>query len=169
MAPFGAVAVQSVIAERATISGLTLIQRGAAASRFAGNVRDFLDEYLITEEASGTVLFGGREEELDSLDCWLADELAPPRFVLAAPGGRGKSALLVRWVERLAAWNRIGSSGNQWRLVFMPISMRFNTNLPQVFYEAIAARLAEVLGETLDSAHTDPAAYYEDRCRSCLI
>jgi hypothetical protein len=75
---------------------------------------------------------------------------------------------LVQWVKRLAARGQIGVADAQWRLVFMPISMRFNTNLPEVFYEAIVARLAEIVGEDLEPQQAGPSAHYEDRCRSLL-
>src|SRR6185369_14257315 len=52
-----------------------------------------------------------------------------------------------------------------WQLAFVPISMRFNTNRPEVFHEALAARLAEIVGEELRPAHTDPVAYYQSKCR----
>jgi hypothetical protein len=140
-----------------------------AASKFAGTIQSFLDEYLVSEEAPGMVPFGGRDSELDHLDRWLADEKAPPRLVLAAPAGRGKSALLVHWVQRLNEGSRIGNSGDdRWQVVFVPISMRFGTNRPEVFYEALAARLAEIVGHHLETPRTEPAAYFEDQCRILL-
>ena len=137
----------------------------AAASTFTGKIEAFLEEYLVTEEGSGIVPFAGRDEELDRLDCWLDDAGASSRFLLTAPAGRGKSAVLVHWIKRLEMTGRVGDVEGSWSLVFMPISMRFSTNQPEVFYEAIAARLAEVLGENIKPAHIDPAAYYEDQCR----
>lgn len=140
----------------------------AAASTFAGKIEAFLEEYLITEEGSGAVPFAGRNEELNRLDQWLDDSGTASRFVLTAPAGRGKSALAVHWMERLESKKQIGDASGSWSLVFVPISMRFNTNRPEVFYEAIAARLADVLGESLKPAHLDPAAYYQDQCRLLL-
>lgn len=142
----------------------------AAASKYAGKVEEFLEEYLITEEGPGTVVFGGRDEELKRLDDWLADDRAAPRFVLVAPAGRGKSALLVHWLTRLRMAGRVGDGEERWRLVFFPISMRFSTHVPRLFYEALAARLNEIVqGELKPPAEgTDPAAYYEDRCRRLL-
>jgi Trypsin-like peptidase domain len=65
------------------------------ASKFAGKVQDFFDEYLITEGAPGTVLFGGREGELANLDRWLADDRSASRFVLA--GAPGAAARALSW------------------------------------------------------------------------
>jgi hypothetical protein len=142
---------------------------GAAANKYTENIQAFFDEYLISETAPGPVLFGGRDKGLAYLDSWLASEVAPSRLVLAGPGGRGKSALLVHWIERLSAQRQIGGADDQWRLFFVPISMRINTTFPRVFYEAIAAQLADILGRDLDHPQTDHAAYYEDRCRSLLV
>jgi hypothetical protein len=95
---------------------------------------------------------------------WLHDSAAAPRFVLVAPAGRGKSALLVHWLQRLRADGTL----NDWSLAFVPISIRFNTNRPETFLEAIAARLADILGRALRPAHSDPVAFYEDQCRVLL-
>src|SRR5262249_46467555 len=130
---------------------ITKLARMAAVPRYAGKVEEFFEEYLVTEEGPGTVPFGGRNEELKRLDRWLADDQAKPRFVLAAPTGRGKSALLVHWVTLLNASGRVGHGEGSWRLVFFPISLRFSTNVPKVFYEALAARLSEVVQRDLKS------------------
>ena len=113
------------------------------------------------------VPFGGRRGELDHLHRWRENEKAPPRFLLVAPGGRGKSALLVHWIREVEEQQR-PSANTRMQLIFVPISMRFNTNRPEVFYEAIAARLAAILEQRLAPAHTDAAAYYEDHCRLLL-
>jgi hypothetical protein len=139
----------------------------SVASTFAGKIEAFLEEYLVTDRGTGAVPFAGRTDVMDRLDRWLDSSNAPARFVLTAPAGRGKSALLVQWMKRLERDNKIGPD-RAWLLVFVPISMRFNTNRPEVFYEAIAARLAQVLGESLKPPHVGPAAYYEDQCRLLL-
>jgi hypothetical protein len=142
---------------------------GPAASKYTDSIQAFFDEYFISENAPGSVLFGGRDKSLAYLDSWLASKVAPSRFVLAGPGGRGKSALLVHWIERLSAQRQIGGADDQWRLVFVPISMRVNTTFPRAFYEAVAAQLADILGADLDHPQTDHAAHYKDRCRSLLV
>jgi ATP/maltotriose-dependent transcriptional regulator MalT len=58
--------------------------------------------------------------------------------LLAAPAGLGKSALLVRWRSELV--RRV-------TVIFVPISIRFRTNLPSVFYAALTAQLARFHGE----------------------
>jgi hypothetical protein len=114
-----------------------------------------------------TVPFGGRNKDLALLDAWLNDETAPPRYLLTAPAGRGKSALLVRWLQHLQEQGRVGRDmPAPWQLVFVPVSIRFETHRPDIFYEAIAARLAEILEEELQPTQTDKGVYYADHCRT---
>lgn len=91
-------------------------------SDFAARIRNFLIEYLGTSDHP--VPFGGREKDLTALDNWLADDAASRYLLLMAPAGRGKSALLVRWMERL------GSPDSDLEMVFLPVSLRFNTVSP---------------------------------------
>ena len=136
------------------------------ASKFRGTIEAFCDEYLVTESGLPTVPFGGRNEDLALLDAWLNEETAPPRYLLTAPAGRGKSALLVRWLQHLQAQGRVERDVSaSWQLVFVPISIRFETHRPEIFYEALAVRLTEILGEELPPTHTDKGVYYADHCR----
>src|SRR5262249_55913075 len=112
--------------------------------------------------------FGGRDKELARLDSWLANEDAPSRFVLAAPAGRGKSALISHWLRRLEPVRDAPEPPNRWRVAFVPISMRFGTSRPAVYYEALAARLADVLDCVLSAGASDPEEYYEEQCRILL-
>jgi hypothetical protein len=144
-----------------------ILARTGGASRFNGIIEEFLEEYLITETELRTVPFGGRDEDLALLDAWLDDEAAPPRYLLTAPAGRGKSALLVRWLQHLQEQGRVGRAvPAPWQLVFVPISIRFETHRPDIFYEAMAARLAEILGWELPTTQTDKGRYYADHCRT---
>jgi hypothetical protein len=59
-------------------------------------IQEFLEEYLGTPERPTP--FGGRVAALAELDAWLDDAAAPPYLLLTAPAGRGKSALLARYV-----------------------------------------------------------------------
>ena len=95
------------------------------------------------------VPFGGRDAELRHLDEWLLDPQISPRMLVTAPAGRGKSALLVRWMKNLQNGGVCGVDG--WQLAFMPINIRTGTNRPEVFYEGLARRLAEISGEALPS------------------
>ena len=114
---------------------------------FQARTRAFTEEYLVSE--TGPVPFGGRDLELNRLDAWLVGPNAPPRMLVTAPAGRGKSALLVQWMKILQSGGVSGPAG--WQLAFMPISIRVSTNRPEVFYEGLARRLAEIIGEALPS------------------
>jgi hypothetical protein len=141
---------------------------GAAASLFADKVEAFREEYLVNDQPDRSVPFGGRNDDLRRLDRWLADAGSPPRFLLSGPAGRGKSALLVRWIKSLQDEAEGADSHDRWRLVFMPISIRFNTNRPEIFYQGLAARLAQILGESLLPPPTNSVPYYEERIRALL-
>ena len=136
------------------------LARIGGVSKFSGKIEAFLEEYLITETGLATVPFGGRDEDVALLDAWVDDETAPPRYLLTAPAGRGKSALLVRWLQHLKDQGRVGQDmPGSWDLVFVPISIRFETHRPDIFYEALAARLAEILGKELQPTQLDKGIY----------
>jgi hypothetical protein len=103
--------------------------------------RQFIDEYLVSE--TGEVPFGGRDAELGRLDHWLSDPNASPRMLITAQAGRGKSALLVRWLQSLRELGQVEKE--TWQLAFMPISIRAGTNKPSVFLSGLAQRLAEII------------------------
>ncbi|HEX7316257.1 MAG TPA: ATP-binding protein [Pyrinomonadaceae bacterium] len=105
---------------------------------YAGRIKNFLIEYLGTQERP--VPFGGRQEQLTDLDKWLTSTSATPYCLIAAEAGRGKSALLARWADSLV-------SRGVARVVFIPISIRFNTASAEVTFTALAARLSEVYGD----------------------
>ena len=67
----------------------------------ANRVRRFVEAYVGSPESM--VPFGGRGAELRQLDTWLDDPDGSPYCLLVAPAGRGKSALLVRWSNDVAA------------------------------------------------------------------
>ncbi len=105
---------------------------------YAARVKNFLAEYLGSPRHP--VPFGGRSEEFEYLDGWLADQEAPSYLLLAAPAGRGKSALLLRWCQRLLARpDRVA--------IYFPVSIRFRTNLAGVVFPSLVALLANFHGE----------------------
>jgi hypothetical protein len=79
----------------------------------------------------------------------LDDPKAPPYRLLAAPAGRGKSALLVRWLRTLEA--RPGLA-----VAFVPVSIRFRTNLADVVFPSLAARLAILHGDRVPGSPDTP-------------
>ena len=112
---------------------------------YAARIENFLNEYLGTP--SRPVPFGGREKELEILDDWLDNSEQPPYLMLAAPAGRGKSALLAHWSHNIQARGDL-------EVAFVPVSIRFRTNLSGVFFAALAARLAKSHGEEIKESST---------------
>lgn len=104
---------------------------------FSARIQNFFFEYLGTSEEPAP--FGGRELEMDNLDSWLEDE-EHPYLLLASAAGRGKSALLVRWRQELI-------SRKDLIVIFIPISIRFRTNLAIIAFTAIVAHLSRLYGE----------------------
>lgn len=133
-----------------------------AKSHVTGKVDAFRESYLISE--TGCLPFGGRVAEITLLNDWLADAVGPGRLLITGPTGRGKSALLVRWSEMIAHT----PTDNAWRIVFVPISMRFGTNRPSVFYSILATQLAEILDSPLQSPAVDPEGFYSGVISSML-
>jgi hypothetical protein len=143
------------------------IQFGPELARghdFASRIRRFVGLYMQSEDAP--VPFGGRGQALARLDAWLADHSSPRRLLLVAPAGRGKSALLVSWLDAL----RRGACSqlNDIDIAFVPISIRFETNRPVVYWEALARQLAAFAGEQIAPPASDPAAFYADFAASLI-
>ncbi len=112
--------------------------RGAASGYLPG-LEAFLAFYLGVPGAPAP--FGGRQAQLEELDAWLQDGRSP-YGLLAAPAGRGKSALQAQWSQSLLERRR-------GRPIFIPISLRFNIHTPELVYRALALRLASLHHETL--------------------
>jgi hypothetical protein len=107
------------------------IQSGPDFTRgydFSNRIKRFFDLYKQGDGAP--IPFGGRDAALEELDTWLADPRAPPRLLLAAPAGRGKSALLVAWTDRLRSASV--ARPHDLDIVFVPVSIRFETSRPVV-------------------------------------
>lgn len=103
-------------------------------------VRHFLAEYLGSSQHP--VPFGGRARDFARLDAWLTERNASAYMLLAAPAGRGKSALLLRWCQQLLSRPELA-------VVYFPVSIRFRTNLAGVVFPALVALLARLHGESL--------------------
>lgn len=128
-------------------------------SDYDSRIKGFLEEYLGVP--GQPVAFGGREAELAALDSWLDGPAEPPYGVLVAPAGRGKSALLVHWVQGLVRRNDVS-------VVFFPISVRFATNRATVIFASIAARLAALHGEVVPGGVDTPVQVWRSILRSYL-
>lgn len=132
-------------AGRDVIFGLDL-----APNALRNTARNYFDFYRGTPEHP--VPFAGRYAEMAKLDAWLADTAAPPRMLVSGAMASGKSALLVRWASQVTSH----------QVLFLPISIRFNTNAPGIFFEALAANLAAMAGTRLAAPAGDPERFYRD-------
>jgi len=102
---------------------------------YGDNVERFLDFYLREER-----VFVGREDELTALREKALGREQGFAFV-AAPAGKGKSALLSR------LWLGLHLSPHlDVKTIFMPISTRFGTANKKAFYERLAHELSVVYG-----------------------
>ena len=95
-------------------------------------------------------VFGGRDAELAALDGVLRGEQL--YTLLVAPTGRGKTALLVHWVNRLLG-------RGEWRVIFVPISIRFGTAGEQMALEMLAAGLADLHNDTAQFQRSDRSPF----------
>jgi hypothetical protein len=128
---------------------IEIISRAPAPSlipdeAIAGDIRElcrpFLESYIVSTPTRKAV-FGGRQADLDSLTAWLADDTARPRRVLTGPAGRGKTALLIRWLVSIDA---LTAGLDPWSIVYLPITPHIGTNRPLLLYEGLAMRLHEI-------------------------
>ncbi len=105
------------------------------------SVENFLDSYLVGTKDQ-PALFGGRGEDLVSLNDWLNNpQPRPPYLLLYAPTGRGKSALLAHWASQLVSRQDLA-------VIFLPISLRFGTDYENFILRALAGSLASLHGDT---------------------
>lgn len=131
------------------LDGLTELVNGIRGSicDYSGQVGEFVRHYLGTPEEPAP--FGGRYDQLDQLDCWLDATDQPQYASIIAPAGRGKSALLVHWVTRLASKDQ-----QKWRVVYFPISSRYDTNREEVVLGGMVVRLAAILNKQESKAQS---------------
>lgn len=121
--------------------------------------RNFLNEYLGTP--TQPVPFGGRQEQLVELHRWLNDTDAPPYYLMTAEAGRGKSALVCRWMEE------VRQQRPEVEVIFIPISIRFETAAQDTVFAVLAARLAKFYDEPLKPAALS-GAQWQGVCESYL-
>uniref|UniRef100_UPI002ACD9CC5 hypothetical protein n=1 Tax=Chloroflexus sp. TaxID=1904827 RepID=UPI002ACD9CC5 len=158
--------IQGIVSGSPIITGdaNTVIQYLTAPIRrlpmdYASRIQDFLTLYLGTPERP--VPFGGRDDKLRDLDAWLSDP-DRPYALLTAPAGRGKSALLVRWLTSLR------TRQPDLKTVFVPVSIRFSTNLASVTFASLAAQLARAFDEDVPTDANTPDEVWRGLCRSYL-
>jgi ATP/maltotriose-dependent transcriptional regulator MalT len=116
-------------------------------------IKNFIEYYLGTEDQP--VPFGGRRNELKELTSWLSAPGAPRHLLVTAPAGRGKTALIVNWMQSIPS---------DWKVAFVPISITFETNHASIFYEAMAHQLARIANGKAGDTQRDAGEFYRDRC-----
>ncbi|GEM_PF-5293119 len=100
--------------------------------------------------------FVGREAQLLALDEWLADDRGAPRLLLTGAAAMGKSSLILHWLQDPCA-DKLG-----WAVVFLPISVRFGTSTPDMFWSMAATRLARLAGLVFEVPRAQVADAYLD-------
>ena len=122
-----------------------------AVSQLAGQVRRFVDYYAGAPDRP--MPFAGRDSELMALDREL-DQGGACRLLTGA-AGLGKSALLLHWLAR-----ELGREEPP-HLVFLPVSIRFDTADELRGLKLLYAQLAGLFGELYfpDSARPDQNDY----------
>jgi S1-C subfamily serine protease len=113
-----------------------------------GGLRQMLAEYL--GQPTRPIAFGGRSRALDALDRWLATD-EPPYGLLVSQAGRGKTALVTRWVAAVAA---AGTAD----VAFLPVSTRFGTGVRSAALRLLLERLRYLLNIQADFV-SDPSAW----------
>ncbi len=147
--------LHNLLFDRLLVQGIAQL-----GSDFDRRIRLFLAEYLGTPEQP--MAFGGRDAELAVLDRWLDDPAAAPYALVCGPAGRGKSALLVHWAQRLL------QRAPDPALLFFPISIRFRTNLAAVAFASLSARLAWLRGEAVAAGIETPTEVWREILASAL-
>jgi hypothetical protein len=132
---------------------------GRLVNNYSSRIENFLFEYLGSNDQP--VPFGGRQAQLAELDAWLADPNAPPYLLMVAEAGGGKSALVTRWAAHLASRGALA-------VVFVPISIRFQTAAQDVAFAALAARLAQIYEQQANLPAALSAEQWKAQCESYL-
>lgn len=132
---------------------------GSKARPYARHVKQFVE--ITRGPADARAPYARRDTTLRELQAWYQSG-AIPRFLLIAPAGRGKSAVLVEWLLGLAKPG--ADAAPRTHVVFVPISLRVGTYMPGVFFQMLACRLAAILGRDVKDEQLDAALYYEGLC-----
>lgn len=97
----------------------------------ASTIIQAVEEYIGSEMAQRP--FAGRKWTLDQIDAWLASDSDSYQLIVA-DAGRGKSALVMHWAQRVAAEGRAD-------VVLVPIGLRYNTERREAVKQLMIERL----------------------------
>jgi len=126
---------------------------------YSARIENFLYEYLGGKEKR--VPFGGRQAQIDQLNTWLDTPDTPPYLLMVAEAGGGKSALVTRWCAQLATRTDLD-------VIFVPISIRFQTAAQDVAFAALAARLAQIYEQQSTLPAALSAEQWKGQCETYL-
>jgi hypothetical protein len=126
---------------------------------YSARIENFLYEYLGSKEKR--VPFGGRQAQIDQLNTWLDTPDTPPYLLMVAEAGGGKSALVTRWCAQLATRTDLD-------VIFVPISIRFQTAAQDVAFAALAARLAQIYEQQSTLPAALSAEQWKGQCETYL-
>lgn len=147
-------------------AGLTPIeQQPLGAHRvsppYVRRLREIRQHYLGRDNTSSP-MFIGRKAELQVLDKWLEDDRASTSLIMVGAAGLGKTSLLLNWLGNPEAEKYAHP------VAFLPISTRFGTNSPDIFWSMAAARLAQLAGLEFETPVTRIAEAYLSICLDSL-
>jgi hypothetical protein len=97
---------------------------------------------IVRMEEDYAAVFGGRSEEISTLDQFLNDA-GRSWLLMLAPAGRGKTALMFRWVALVR-------ERGEWDVTFYPFSLRYQTASADVALRTVEAALATFHGVALE-------------------
>jgi len=146
-------------ARSGSYESLFLPSRAILPRGFRASVDNFLATYLGSLDQPTP--FGGRTEDLERLTDWLCSHHDSPYLCIASEAGRGKSALLVQWARGLVGKEDLF-------VIFIPISIRFETNTSGVVFGALASMLADYRDEPYPILGTIPPSTLKDLCREYI-
>jgi hypothetical protein len=113
-----------------------------------------------TRAPAGDLPFAGRDAELAVLDAWLTDVEGPAYHLVTGNAGMGKTTLLARWSAA-----QVGRSAGL-RVVFVPVSARYEANSELEILHAVLHRLAAIHG--VPYARTGEVADYREEVSGLL-
>lgn len=142
------------------VSGAAGRARYSAKPPHVRRLREIQQHYL--GRGANRPAFVGREAELRALGAWLADDRAPASLLLVGAAALGKTSLVLNWLGDPQAV-LCGHS-----VVFLPISVRFDTNTPDLFWSMAAARLAQLAELEFEAPSTRLAEAYLAICLDAL-
>ena len=155
----GTISAQNFAGRDLTINQYFVQGLARLVFNYSARIENFLFEYLGGQ--GQRVPFGGRKTQIDQLNTWLDDPGAPPYLLMVAEAGGGKSALVTRWSAQLTTRTDL-------EVIFVPISIRFQTAAQDVAFASLAARLAQIYEQQSTLPAALSAEQWKGQCETYL-